>query len=164
MPGGTLNISPMYFGGDRQLFGVLTRPKSGASETGVLFFNAGLLHNVGPFRLYYDLARSLGEAGIPSLRIDQSGKGESMPRAGLSRVATIKADFRDAREVFGKIGVSKIVLIGLCSGADDAFEVLHEPDRPSGVIMLDGFARKTRRFYINRYSTKILSLSAWHGR
>jgi hypothetical protein len=151
----------MFFGGSRQLFGILTSPECGVAETGVLFFNAGLLHNVGPFRLYIDLAVRLGEAGIPTLRIDQSGKGESMPRTGLSRVETVREDFQDCLAELQKIGVNRVVLIGLCSGADDAFEVLHEPYRPTGIIMLDGFARKTARFFVNRYGPKVLSYKAW---
>ena len=69
------------FGDGVQLSGVVTEPSGPARSTGVLLLGAGLLHRVGPARLHVELARALAAAGLPVLRFDYSGIGESEVRA-----------------------------------------------------------------------------------
>ena len=50
------------FGKSKSLTGVLTDPPEAKREAGVpavIFLNAGLIHHVGPNRLYVKLARAL---------------------------------------------------------------------------------------------------------
>ena len=48
----------------------------------VVLLNAGIVHRVGPNRMHVLLARALAAAGIPSLRFDMSGIGDSPEPTG----------------------------------------------------------------------------------
>ena len=70
----------ILFGNKARLVGISTEPNSkthAKTLPGVLFWNAGLLPKVGPFRLFVDVARRLSELGFLSFRFDVSGKGDS---------------------------------------------------------------------------------------
>jgi hypothetical protein len=147
------------------LFGVLTCPQDNRRDTGFIFINSGLLHRVGPFRLYVDIARQIARAGFPSIRLDLSGKGDSDALSGVSlaeaNIANLSAACRKLQE---ETGASKFVLGGLCSGADDAVQAGLEIDNLAGIFMFDGFAPKTIRFYIKRYGPKLFSARSWLNR
>lgn len=144
--------------------GVLTRPPrfSGRSELAVVFLNSGLLHRVGPFRLYVTLARRLAELGVPCLRIDQSGKGDSARRSGLSFDAAIKEDFLDAADFLrANVGARKFVVLGLCSGADDALYLASQSPDVVGAILLEPYAARTFRYYVRHYGPRVLRFDLW---
>src|SRR5689334_20064244 len=66
----------IVFGGDVRLVGIVTTPaETRADRTGVILLNAGVVHRVGPNRLYVTLARRLAQAGLTVLRFDHSGIG-----------------------------------------------------------------------------------------
>jgi len=163
MQSNQLTVSPVLMGRDRSLFGMLTRPTQQEAHLGAIIFNAGLLHNVGPFRLHVDLAEELARIGIPSLRIDQSGKGDSPPRDGMSRQESILADYHECVSHISQYGTHKHILIGLCSGADDALDIASRADGVVGIVMLDGYAKKTLSFYFRKYGAKILSWRSWRN-
>jgi hypothetical protein len=147
------------------LFGVLTRPQTACRETCFVLINSGLLHRVGPFRLYVDIARSLARSGFPSIRLDQSGKGDSDALRGASLLdATVSNLTAAARLLEHETGASECVIGGLCSGADDALQAAADIDRLAGVFMFDGYLPRTARFYLHRYGPKLLSVRAWSGR
>jgi len=61
------------FGAQGNLVGIATTPAADASRTdlpAVLLLNAGLVHRVGPYRLYTDLARRLAGQRIGVRVID----------------------------------------------------------------------------------------------
>lgn len=150
---------------DSGLFGVLTRPQRNLKETGFIFINSGLLHRVGPFRLYVDLAREIARAGYASIRLDQSGKGDSDAIPGVSVAdATIANVTAAARLLKEKTGANKYVIGGLCSGADDALQAGLEMDNLIGLFMFDGYAPRTARFYVHRYGPKLFSVRSWRNR
>jgi len=64
---------PLQFGDGGRLFGILTLPsRSHRKAPGLpvfVFLNAGLLHRVGPHRLYVLLARDLSRMGFSSLGV-----------------------------------------------------------------------------------------------
>jgi hypothetical protein len=147
------------------LFGVLTRPQESPRDTGFIFINAGLLHRVGPFRLYVDIARRLAQSGFASIRLDLSGKGDS---DALSGVSLAESNIANISAAYGKLkqetGVTKFSLGGLCSGADDALQAGPEFDNLAGIFMFDGYAPKTTRYYINRFGPKLFSARSWFNR
>jgi len=66
------------FGPEERLFGIVSqpeRPRIGAPA--VLFLTAGLLHHVGPHRLYVQAARQLNTLGFTALRFDLGDVGDS---------------------------------------------------------------------------------------
>ena len=152
--------TPVLMGVHGALFGICTESKSTAG-CGVIILNAGLLHHVGPYRLHVTLARALAELGCPVIRIDQSGKGESPLRKGLSSDESLLRDFDDAVAELGRRGVSSVLLAGLCSGADDALFIAQRRTNVAGLILLDGFAARTQRFYFNHSRQRVLKVGPW---
>ncbi len=138
----------LRFGEQKSLVGVVTEP-AGASDAvrtpmAAIFLNAGVIHRVGPSRLYVHLARAFAEFGWMSVRFDHSGIGDSPVRAdgrSFEETATL-----EAREVMDAIeqayGVRRFALVGLCSGAVTAFEAAGVDERVAGVVMINpqGFA------------------------
>ena len=66
------------------LFGIVSEPLQPTDRPTVVFLNAGLIHHVGPARLWVTLGRELASVGIPTLRLDLSGLGESPVQAGAA--------------------------------------------------------------------------------
>lgn len=152
---------PVLLGEHRHLFGMMTVPESVTRNAGVIILNAGLLHNVGPFRLHIDIAEALSRSGFPVLRIDQSGKGESANRTGRSRLDTMMLDYEDCLRELRRIGVTNIIIIGLCSGADDGLIIASQKDSVAGLVMMDGYSRRTWRYFFEHYKKRILSAKEW---
>ena len=103
--------------------------------------------SVGPFRMSVEIAERLAALGLTVLRIDQSGKGESPLRPGLSPADAALLDFDEAFHYLEQSGVRRVLLIGLCSGAFDALRIAADRASVSGLVMLDGYVRRTSRWY-----------------
>ena len=129
------------FGEARGLVGILTlatgEPAPGAPH--VVLLSTGILHRVGTNRAWVSLARALAEAGVPSLRFDYSGIGDSeRPHDAGSMRASVERDIAAAIEYLGKTrGAERVVLVGLCYGAFDAFLAAVKERRVVGVVMMD---------------------------
>ena len=144
--------------------GVLSKPPVTGpfNDVAVVFLNSGLLHRVGPFRLYVSLARQFVENGIPVLRIDQSGKGDSERRKGLSFIDSVKKDFEDAAAFLeGAVGAKRFIVLGLCSGADDALYLASEYPQIAGAVLLEAYAFRTPRYYLQHYGPRLVRLDLW---
>ena len=153
--------SAVLLGSSGELFAIRSKPVTSSSTTGVIIFNAGMIHNIGPFRLHVNLANGLGEIGLPVLRLDQSGKGESPLRTGLNGTEAALRDYDDAFEHLESLGVSSTILIGLCSGAADAILIASERPSVSGLVLLDGYAYRTLEATVRIYAGRILSPGSW---
>lgn len=140
------------------LVGVLSRPRDGSSSgVALVLLNAGLVQRSGPFRLYAQLARALCNLGFTVFRFDQSGLGDSP-------VSTVAASGRKQAEVVAAMdlvtrqtGIASFVLGGLCSGADDAFNIGPAQPRVAGIMLLDGVAYQTTGFRLRHYLPRILN-------
>lgn len=137
------------------LVGTLSRPHGQARRTALILLNPGLLRRTGPFRLYVQLARRLAAQGFVVLRFDQSGLGDSQLSSRVSaqrkREDIVAAMDMVARET----GVDRFVLGGLCSGADDAFNIAPIEPRVAGVILLDGVSYPTRGHWLRHYLPRL---------
>ena len=148
------------FGKEGCCSGVMTEPNQKAQNNelpAVLLWNAGLLHRVGPYRLYVDLARKFADMGFLVLRFDLSGKGDSEARReNVSERERSTSDIKDAMDLLSKKnGVCKFVLLGLCSGADDAFPVGVQDSRVAGLVLLDGYGYRTLGYYLHHYGPRL---------
>ena len=116
----------------------------------ILLLNAGLVHRVGPFRFNVDIARILSKIGYFTARFDVSGIGDSaMPKSSGSYEKRIKDDVIEVMNFFqNSTGMNKFILVGLCSGAENAHAVASEDKRVSGIVMIDGFTYPTLLYYI----------------
>jgi pimeloyl-ACP methyl ester carboxylesterase len=157
----------LRFGAWRSLAGVVsTAGTDGAAPTGapaLLLLNAGLLHHVGPNRLHVNLARRLAGAGHVSLRFDLSGLGDSGPRRDeLGRDESMIGDTRDAMDsLAASHGVSRFVLFGICTGADQAVKVALADPRVVGAVLVDGYAYQTLPHLLRYYAARLLRPHSW---
>jgi hypothetical protein len=154
----------VWFGPARSLSGILTEPADReAGGPAVLLLNAGLLHRVGPNRLYVALARRLAAAGLPVLRFDYSGLGESEPRRDeldLERSALIEG--MEAMEFLETSGVAdRFVPMGICAGAENAQSLAREDERVVGAVLIDGYAYRTRGYHLRECARHLGSARSW---
>lgn len=140
--------SAVQFGPELALIGVLTQPDSlfGAPEVAYLLFNAGVIPRIGPHRLNVKIARALGSHGQVTLRFDLSGQGDSRHVGGEGdfRAQAVR-DLRAAMDHLEQtLGVRRFALVGVCSGAVNAYWASLADARVAGVIMFDGFWYRSR--------------------
>jgi hypothetical protein len=161
----------LRLGPEGRLVGIMTEPATRARELPVfLMLNAGVVHRVGPNRVYVGVARRLAAMGFASCRFDVSGLGDSMTRRdGLPYEDARIADTREAMDHLQRaLGGDRFVTLGLCSGADHAFRVALADDRVVGSVLLDGYTYPTarhdaerRRDRLGEIRRRLLDLAAW---
>jgi hypothetical protein len=133
--------------GRRRLFGVLSLPDAQPwNAPPVLIPNTGMEHRVGPNRLHVQMCRALASAGIPALRVDLAGFGDSHADGELNSTR----DLQDAIDELSKRGYGEqVVGVGLCSGAHDVHQLAKVDQRVVGAAFIDGYAYATRLFRVN---------------
>ena len=133
------------FGRAHHMVGVAGVPAASAHAVGVVVLNAGLVHRIGPFRLHVELTRRLNACGYPTLRFDLSTVGDSGASGEpQTREQQVRADVADAMSLLSRqSGCTRVVLIGLCSGAQNAHAVACTDASVAGAIFLDGYAYRT---------------------
>jgi pimeloyl-ACP methyl ester carboxylesterase len=154
------------FGAWRSLAGVVADPVAGTERAGapaVLFLNAGLLHHVGPHRIYVELARRWSALGVKSLRFDVSGCGDSGVRQDrLGRVEALVQETREAMDFMEAAhGVKRFVLFGICTGADQALRTARVDPRVEGAVLLDGYTYSTVGNTLRYYAGRAVRLRTW---
>jgi pimeloyl-ACP methyl ester carboxylesterase len=142
---------PVQFGDDQRGFAMLTLPgPSGPAAPHLpvfVFLNGGLLHRVGPYRLYVRMARQLAKLGFTSLRVDLTGRGDTAMRKASSYRQAIAADYADIKTLLtSRIGSTPVVLVGLCSGADDSVRLAIDDPDVNGIVLFDAVCFKDRGF------------------
>lgn len=128
------------FGAYGNLVGIVTPPVGGIPPRGAfVFLNAGVVHRVGPNRMYVTAARRLAARGFLSVRFDLSGLGDSSSRRDAT--AFDQAAALDTSDVLSTLqreyGVDRFVLAGLCSGAVAAFRGALADERVVGAVLLN---------------------------
>jgi hypothetical protein len=130
------------FGPGRALTGVLCQPQyRKAVESPVIFLNAGMSYHIGWARMTVDHARALAAAGIPSLRIDSAGVGDSgtlfapdeLPLYSEAAEAslTCAVDWLEAH------GYETPTVVGACSGAYTAFHGIRTDARIKRAVIVN---------------------------
>lgn len=132
-----------------RLFGVLAEPlEAPVTDLCVVLVNAAGVRRIGPNRMWVEIARRWAATGVPTLRLDSEGIGDSdgdgdgdgdryidlaslyqAPRIDQARAAL---DELEARALPGRF-----VLLGLCAGAHWAFHGLLADDRVSTAWMVN---------------------------
>lgn len=169
----TYREEAVRFGDGGRLMGILTLPEGARASAAPLpvfvFFNAGLLHRVGPRRLHVDLARRLARLGFPSLRLDQSGIGDSAMQVGVPAAEQATRDFRDVAAVIrSHLGQRPLVLGGLCAGADSAIFMANRAGvEVAGLFLLDPVSYPDRWFKVRslaRIGGEVVTHPVFHAR
>lgn len=130
-------------------------------RVGVLLLNAGVIHRIGPHRINVKLARRLARGGVPSIRLDLSGLGDSARAGGTaSMLEQAHLDIRAALDLLAeRSGVSRFVIIGICSGAEYGYQYAEQDSRVCGLVMVDGYSFPTRRTRLLRYGLRFKTLT-----
>jgi pimeloyl-ACP methyl ester carboxylesterase len=150
------------FGIAENLVGILSESGGDAAiHSGVVILNAGIIHRVGPSRLGVEVARDLAIAGHTVLRFDLSGIGESGSMDGENLESAVRSDIREAVDLVVRSGASRVTLIGLCSGADNAFVVAGDDPRITNLVLIDPTIHRTTGFALRRIATRLAAPSFW---
>lgn len=132
----------LLFGPSRSLVGIVSEPaepRQADSRPAVLLLNAGLVHRVGPQRIYVKMARHLTILGFTVLRFDFSGIGDSKARRDhLPFVDSSVAETCAAMDWLHRLrGVERFMVIGICSGAAVSFATACRDSRIVGVLLIN---------------------------
>lgn len=127
------------------MFGVLTEPVDvPARDLGAVLLNAGAIRHVGPNRMWVEIARRWASRGVPTLRLDLEGLGETDGDASrFTDVAELYVPelFDQARAALDlmetRCSQRRFVLTGLCSGAFWAFHGALRDERVSAAFMVN---------------------------
>ena len=131
---------------------------------GVAIVVGGPQYRVGSHRQFVLLARALASAGIPTLRFDYRGMGDS---AGESRnFERVDADIDAAvSALVRETGVPAVVLWGLCDGASAALMYAARDPRIKGIVALNPWARSAQTAAVARvryyYLRRVFSGGFW---
>ncbi len=146
------------------LIGVL-HPGDAQALVGVLLVVGGPQYRVGSHRQFVLLARRLAQAGIPVLRFDYRGMGDSV---GLPRsFAAVDDDIRCAVDVLCEQtpSVQKVMLWGLCDAASAALFYAHTDPRVAGLVLLNPWVRteagRARAYLKHYYLRRMFSGEFW---
>lgn len=152
-----------------QLFGVLSvpaQPTGAAMATrGVIIVVGGPQYRAGSHRQFTLLARHLASSGIPVLRFDYRGMGDS---EGAARsFEHIDDDIRAAVDcLFAEMpGLREVVLWGLCDGASASLFYAGGDVRVKGLVLLNPWARteqgEARAYLRHYYARRLLDPELW---
>jgi uncharacterized protein len=146
------------------LIGVLSEAASPASR-GVLIVVGGPQYRVGSHRQFALLARHLAEVGVPALRFDYRGMGDS--EGDKRTFEDVGADIRCAIDRFftNVPGLKDVVIWGLCDAASAALFYAHRDARVSGLVLLNPWVRTeqgaARAHFRHYYLQRLFQASLW---
>lgn len=132
---------PLVFGcANARLLGILHRGSEPA-EIGVVVVVGGPQYRVGSHRQFVLLARYLARGGVPVLRFDYRGMGDS--EGDDVDFEDIDADIRCAIDVLCAAvpELKRIVIWGLCDAASAAMFYAHRDPRVCGLVLLNPWMR-----------------------
>ncbi|MGE5152059.1 MAG: alpha/beta fold hydrolase [Rhodospirillaceae bacterium] len=133
--------TPLKFGPENRLFGMLCRPDRGSTEEMVLIPSGGREPSFGAARQNVVLARKLAQIGIASFRFDFAGLGDSLMPGGervFSHAFTDRvADVRAAIDAMEALGFSRFTIHGLCLGAFHALHAAAVDSRLSSLVLIN---------------------------
>lgn len=149
---------------ENDLVGIAAIPEK-PLDTGVLIVVGGPQYRIGSHRQFILLSRDLAESGIPCMRFDYRGMGDS--EGDQRNFENVEEDIGAALDAFFARcpEMRKVVLWGLCDAASAAIFHAHRDPRIKGLILLNPWARtveseakaRLKHYYLSR----ILDPSFW---
>jgi hypothetical protein len=123
-----------------------TSPGQPRSTWCAVLTNSGVIPRSGPHRMNVHLARHFARLGIPSIRFDMSGLGDSRrSTSDLPMVQQWVADTRAAMDqAQAQWGCTQFFMVGFCSGAEVAHLTALADPRLRGAVLWDFYAFPTR--------------------
>ena len=136
-----------------------------AASRGVLIVVGGPNYRAGSGRQFTLLARRLAASGVPTLRFDYRGMGDS---GGDARTFEhVDEDIRCAIDRFfaSAPGLKEVVIWALCDAASAALMYAHADARVSGLVLLNPWVRTTQglaRVHLRHYYVqRLFQASLW---
>jgi exosortase A-associated hydrolase 1 len=151
--------------GGEWLYGVASIPER-PSRRGVLIIVGGPQYRAGSHRQFTLLARSLAASGIPAMRFDYRGMGDS--EGAMRDFESVADDICAALDkFFAEVpDLEEVALWGLCDGASAAAMYAPNDPRVAGLALLNpwvrtenGAARATIRHY---YAARLVEGAFWN--
>lgn len=136
-----LDERALAFGCEGETLVGIVSPAAAPARRGVLVIVGGPQYRAGSHRQFALLCRQLAAQGIPALRFDYRGLGDS---SGAARTfEDVAADIRCAIDAFQAAvpGLQEVVLWGLCDAASAALFYGRRDPRVSGLVLLNPWAR-----------------------
>lgn len=147
-----------------RLTGILSKPRQ-ATTRGILFIVGGPQYRIGSHRQFTLLARQLAGQGLPVMRFDYRGMGDS---EGVQRDFThIDDDIRAAIDCFfqQEQQLQEVVLWGLCDAASASLHYSHQDSRVSGVVLVNPWVRTeqgmAKAYLKHYYLRRLIDFSLW---
>ncbi len=149
---------------ENHLLGIIHQTPS-ALSLGVLIVVGGPQYRVGSHRQFVLLARMLAEKGVPVMRFDYRGMGDS--EGEPQSFASVDDDIAAAIATFYQIcpDLSGIVIWGLCDAASAALFYAYQDERVRGLVLLNpwvyteqGAASTYLKYY---YLQRLLNPDFW---
>ena len=164
---GSIREQALLLGQRKSLVAIIaqepTASRAAADRPVIVILNSGIIHRVGPNRMFVRLARQLADAGHVVVRFDLSGIGDSEPRT--DELEPLDAALADIREVLDSLEaarqVRRFVLVGLCSGADHSIIYGGQDPRVVGRVLIDPSIPRTRGYYVRHYRGRVLRWRSW---
>jgi exosortase A-associated hydrolase 1 len=149
------------------LYGVLSLPppSAPAARRGVVLVVGGPQYRVGSHRQFTLLARELAQQGVPVLRFDYRGMGDS--EGEIRDFLNVDADLRAAIDAFAAElpAVREVVLWGLCDAASAAMLYAPQDARVAGLVLLNPWARTeegvARAYLKHYYLSRLMQPGLW---
>ena len=144
--------------------GMVTIPDDLEKAPVIVLFNAGLLHRAEPYRMNVLVCRQLAQIGYIAVRIDLSGKGDTPARPQMSNRESVALDWAYIKQSLqNEFGKRKLILFGLCSGADNSIKIAAQDEDVVGLILLDPISRQDQSFKSRQIRRKITNLHKWRN-
>ncbi|MEM6640650.1 MAG: hydrolase 1, exosortase A system-associated [Pseudomonadota bacterium] len=153
-----MSIRPFTFEceGD-QLLGFLHGERA-ASKLGAIIIVGGPQYRAGSHRQFVHLARALASAGVPCVRFDYRGMGDS--DGAFRDFEDVGADIKSAVDALIREadGVEQVMLLGLCDAASAAWMYAHRDPRVVRLALFNPWVRsasshaeaRVRHYYVDR--------------
>ena len=155
---------------DERLLAILAEPEADSTtDLGVVIVVGGPQYRAGSHRQFVHLARALAAAGMPTLRFDVRGMGDSTgAQRSFEHLAADTGSAIDALTA-ARPGLRRVVLWGLCDGASASLLYLHErPDpRVHGLCLVNPWVRSEAslaRMHVKHYYRKRLMQREFWGK
>lgn len=150
---------------EEQLCGIIHLPEQPVSQHGVLIVTGGPQYRVGSHRQFVLLARFLALNGIPVMRFDFRGMGDSS--GDQCDFENVNQDISAAIDSFIETadGLQDVVIWGLCDAASAALFYAHQDLRVKGIVLLNPWVRteagQAKAYLKHYYISRLFSTSFW---
>ena len=146
------------------LYGIASMPQQ-PDQRGMLIVVGGPQYRVGSHRQFTLLARQLAATGIPVLRFDYRGMGDS--EGDARTFEEVQTDLRCAMDKFFAEApfLREVVILGLCDAASAALFYAYQDSRVTGLVLLNPWIRteegSAQAYLQHYYAARLFQRELW---